>query len=75
MELADLTVNLTKSEIGHAQVTFLGHVVGGGMVKPLSAKVQVVTDHPPPANKKDSLSFFNKLVNDTVIMEKLRQNR
>ena len=45
-------VNLTKSEIGHAQVTFLGHVVGGGMVKPLSAKVQVVTDYPPPANKK-----------------------
>ena len=25
---ANLTINLTKSEFGHAQVSFLGHVVG-----------------------------------------------
>ena len=46
-----ITVNLAKSKVGHAQVTFLGHVVRGGTVKPLSAKVQAVTDYPPPASK------------------------
>ena len=42
-----LQSNWPKSKIGHAQVTFLGYVVGGGMVKPLSAKVQSVIDYPP----------------------------
>ena len=55
---ADLAVNLAKSEIGHAEVTFLGHVVGGRMVKPLSAKVQAITDYPPAANKKELMWFL-----------------
>ena len=36
----NLTVNLAKSEFGHAEVIFLGHVVGSGWVKPLRAKIQ-----------------------------------
>ena len=32
-----LTVNLSKSEFGHAEVVFLGHAVGNGQVKPLNA--------------------------------------
>ena len=36
----NLTVNFAKSEFGHAEVTFLGHVVGSGWVKPLGTKIQ-----------------------------------
>ena len=32
---AQLTVNLLKSEFGHAQVVFLGHVIGQGCVTPV----------------------------------------
>ena len=34
---ATLTVNLTKSEFCHANLTFLGHMVGQGQVKPVEA--------------------------------------
>ena len=34
-----LTVNLVKSEFCHGTLTFLGHVVGQGQVRPVSAKV------------------------------------
>ena len=33
---ANLTVNLAKSEFGHATVTFLGHVVGQGKLAPVT---------------------------------------
>ncbi len=38
----NLTVNLAKCEFGKAGVTYLGKVVGGGCVKPINAKVEVV---------------------------------
>ena len=37
---AKLTVNLVKSEFCQANVVYLGHVVGQGMVKPIKAKVE-----------------------------------
>ena len=39
---AKLTINLAKSEFCHATLTFLGHVVGQGQVKPVEAKVKVI---------------------------------
>ena len=36
---ATLTVSLTKSEFCHANLTFLGHMVGQGQVKLVEAKV------------------------------------
>jgi len=47
------TADLT--EIGHAQVTFLGYVVGSRMVKPLSAKVQAIIDYSPQEGTYASL--------------------
>ena len=41
---AKLTVNLAKTEFCHATVTFLGHLVGHGQVKPLEAKVNAISD-------------------------------
>ena len=44
----DLTVNLAKSEFGHTEVNFLGHVVGSGWVKPHGAKIQSILEYPLP---------------------------
>ena len=55
---AKLTVNLVKSEFGHAQVTFLGHVVGQGQVKPVNAKVNAISEFPRPETKKQIMRFL-----------------
>ena len=39
-----LTINLTKSEFCHANLTFLGHIVGQGLVKPVEAKIEAISD-------------------------------
>ena len=54
----NLTVSLAKSEFGHAKVTFLGHVVGNGRVKPHGAKMQSIIEYPPPSNKRELLRFL-----------------
>ena len=36
---ASLTINLGKSEFGCGHVTYLGHIVGQGKVKPIDAKI------------------------------------
>ena len=38
---ANLTVNLKKSEFGHAHITYLGYVVGQGQVRPVMSKVKL----------------------------------
>ena len=39
---AKLTINLTKSEFCHVTLTFLGHTIGQGQVKPVKAKVKAI---------------------------------
>ena len=48
---ANLTVNLAKTEFCHATVTFQGHLVGQGQVKPLEAKVNATCEFPVPKCK------------------------
>ena len=55
---AMLTINLSKSEFGQAQVTYLGHVVGQGEVKPVSAKVEAIANFPQPVSKKQLMRFL-----------------
>ena len=50
---AKLTVNLSKCEIGKANVIYLGHVVGSGILRPVSAKVQSILDLSIPTCKRD----------------------
>ena len=49
---AKLTVNLEKTEFCHATVTFLGHLVEQGQVKPLEAKVNAISEFPVPKCKR-----------------------
>ena len=55
---ANLTINLSKCEFGKATVTFLGHVVGEGLVKPIQAKVQAIDAFPTPVGKKQLMRFL-----------------
>ena len=53
-----MTVNLGKTEFCHATVTFLGHLVGQGQVKPLESKVNAISEFPVPATKKQLMRFL-----------------
>jgi hypothetical protein len=57
---AKLTINLLKSEFGCGHVTYLGHVVGQGQVKPVEAKVEAISMFPQPASKKHAMRFLGK---------------
>ena len=59
LRTAKLTVNLTKSDFGHAHVTYLGHVVGQGQVKLVVAKVKAVINYPVLHSKKSNEIFRN----------------
>ena len=55
---ATLTVNLTKSEFGHAHISFLRHVVGQVEVTPVMAKVEAITSFPAPQTKREVMCFL-----------------
>ena len=55
---ANLTINLIKSDFCHATVTYLGHVVGQGQIKPIRAKVEAIEQFPQPPNKKALQRFL-----------------
>ena len=51
-------MNLAKTEFCHATVTFLGHLVGQGQVKPLEAKVYAISEFPVPKCKRQLMRFL-----------------
>ena len=55
---AQLTVNLAKSDFGKACVMYLGHVVCKGGIKPVQAKVEVITNSPMPTIKNQLMRFL-----------------
>ena len=48
---ANLTINLKKSTFGKGTVTYLGHIVGGGNVRPKVANVEDILEYPVPKTK------------------------
>lgn len=55
---ANLTVNLAKSDFCRATVTYLGHIVGDGQIKPIKAKVQAIDKFPVPTTRKQIMRFL-----------------
>ena len=55
---AGLVVNLPKCEFGKGQVTYLGHLVGRGSVRPRQAKVQAIVDLPTPTTKRQLMRLL-----------------
>ena len=56
---AGLTAKLAKCQFAMAQCTYLGHIVGGGMVYPESDKLQAVKQFPVPSTKKQVRSLLS----------------
>ena len=55
---ANLTINLKKSTFGQGTVSYLGHVVGGGNVRPKVANVEAILDYPVPETRKSLRRFL-----------------
>ena len=58
---ANLVLNLSKSDFGHAEVAYLGHVVGRGELAPIRSKVSAIRDLPPPANRRALRRFLGMI--------------
>lgn len=61
-----LAINLAKGKFAFAHVTYLGHVVGQGQVKPFDAKIRAVSDISRPEQLTRFLgmaSYYRKSLN------------
>ena len=55
---AGLTAKPRKCQFGMKECTYLGHVVGGGVVKPHVSKLEAVASFPVPKTKKEVRTFL-----------------
>ncbi|XP_065438558.1 uncharacterized protein LOC135981218 [Chrysemys picta bellii] len=55
---ANLTVKVSKCRMGAAEVTYLGHRVGNGQLRPEPVKVEAIKNWPTPRTKKQVQSFI-----------------
>ncbi|XP_064088186.1 uncharacterized protein LOC135202611 [Macrobrachium nipponense] len=58
LEEAGLTINLKKSVFCKATVTYLGHIVGDGNVRPKTANVEAVLEYPVLTTRKSLQRFL-----------------
>ena len=55
---AEVTVNMSKCQFGKSEVRYLGHVIGGGIVKPDPQKLEAVSNYPVPVTKTEVRAFL-----------------
>ena len=58
LEEANLTINLAKSTFCSATVTYLGHIVGRGEVRPKTANVEAILQYQVPDSRKSLMQFM-----------------
>lgn len=58
IEEAGLTTKLRKCQLGMSECLYLGHIIGGGKVRPETAKTQAILKFQVPVTKKDVRSFL-----------------
>lgn len=69
-----LSINWKKSRFLEREVEYLGHIVGGGFVRPSNEKIKAVQKFPKPKCRRDIQSFlgltgyFRKFVQDYAII-------
>ena len=61
MSEANLTINLEKCDFGKSQVTYLGHQVGSGGIRPVQAKVADIVSFPPPTTRRSLRRFLGMI--------------
>lgn len=54
-------LKFTKCEFAKDKVTYLGHVVGNGTVRPLTNNVIAIREFPKPKNRKNIRQFLGKV--------------
>ena len=69
-----LTINISKSEFRQAQVTYLGHIVGQGQVKPVSVKVEAIAKLPRPRDNSCLFLVWLATTEGFVLISPLLQN-
>ena len=52
------SINLAKSTFGRATITYLGHVVGRGQVRPKDANIDAILTFPTPTTRKSLMRFL-----------------
>ena len=55
---ANLTIKMSKCQFGRNVVNYLGHVIGGGQVRPDPQKLDAVKAYPTPKDKKKVRAFL-----------------
>ena len=55
---AGLTVKLKKCQLAMEECVYLGHIIGGGLVKPEHHKTQTIKDYKIPVTKKEVCAFL-----------------
>ena len=58
LKQANLTVKPSKCRFGQTSVSYLGHLVGSGQVKPQKTKIEAIESWPKPETKTDVKSFL-----------------
>ena len=58
LQEANLTIKMSKCQFGRIKVHYLGHVIGGGQVKPDPRKLEAVRDYLTPVSKKQVRTFL-----------------
>lgn len=55
---AGLTLNLAKSKFTRGTVSYLGHIVGSGIVKPKTANIEAILHFPVPQSRRQVMQFL-----------------
>ncbi|KAK3889435.1 hypothetical protein Pcinc_006571 [Petrolisthes cinctipes] len=55
---AHLTVRMSKTTFAQATVTYLGHEVGQGQVRPKTANISAIVNYPVPTTRKALMRFL-----------------
>ncbi|KAG0725859.1 Retrovirus-related Pol polyprotein from transposon 17.6 [Chionoecetes opilio] len=55
---ANMTIELAKTTLGRATVTYLGHEVGQGIIRPKAANISAIIKYPVPTFRKALMRFL-----------------
>ena len=58
IQAAGLTIKPCKSKVAYPEVSYLGHTIGNGQIKPMIDKIESVKQFPQPVTKKHVRSFL-----------------
>ncbi|XP_062421516.1 uncharacterized protein LOC134132872 [Pungitius pungitius] len=58
IKAAGLTINPKKGTIAKREISYLGFVIGGGVIRPQQEKIEAIRSYQPPTTKKQGLCAY-----------------